>query len=212
MKCIIYLRTSTKKQEPENQLNACQQFAESRGYETLEIIQEKASAFKEGAPRPGYDRIKELAYLRQINAVVVFSVSRWIRNRDQLLNDLNLFTGNDVKFHAVKDQYIESINIPGPIGRTLTEFMIGMAGSFAEMVSLKRAEQMHASWEEGDDGKLIYKRTGSKVGRLPFDVKYPGMWVRIEDLHRSGMSIRSISRELEIPKSTVSDVIQGKRK
>ena len=45
-KAIIYLRTSTEDQEPENQKRECLEFAKNRGYEIEEILLEKLSGFK----------------------------------------------------------------------------------------------------------------------------------------------------------------------
>lgn len=152
-----------------------------------------------------------MAHTGQIQAVIVFSVSRWIRNRDQLLDDLQFLSHNGVKFHSVKDPYIEAVNMEGPMGRTIRDFLIGLAGSMAELESLEKSARMKASMEEGEDGKKVYKRTGSKVGQHSFDVKYPGARTKIMMATKAGRSQREIARVLKIPRSSVQRVIVEER-
>jgi len=61
MKAVIYVRTSTSEQFPEKQISDCKAFAEARGYEVIEILQEKLSAFKK-VERPQYEKVKQLAH------------------------------------------------------------------------------------------------------------------------------------------------------
>ena len=47
IKAIIYIRTSTREQHPEKQLKDCEDFAKQRGYEVVEVLEEKLSGFKQ---------------------------------------------------------------------------------------------------------------------------------------------------------------------
>ena len=139
---VIYLRTSTEDQRPEDQREACLRLAEARGYEVPEdlIFQEKLSAFQEGTKRPFYLKVKEMAHRGEISAVVVFSVSRWIRNRSIFLQDLAYFSHLEIKFHSVSQSYLEAINIPGPIGQAITSFLWDLNGSGPRRIPQRRGE------------------------------------------------------------------------
>lgn len=84
---VIYIRTSTKDQSPELQLSACQTFAQSRGYNVIKIISEKVSGFK-NIERLGYNEVLSLSHSGQTQAVIVWALDRWVRNRDTLLEDV----------------------------------------------------------------------------------------------------------------------------
>ena len=119
-KAIIYLRTSTKEQHPENQKKECLAFAESRGYKITEILIEQLSGFKK-IERPQYNRIKQLAHESKIDAVIVWALDRWVRNRDTLLEDVTMLRNCGVKLHSVKEQWLEAINLEGGLGKTIQE-------------------------------------------------------------------------------------------
>ena len=74
-KVIIYLRTSTEDQEPENQKRECLKFAEDRGYDIQGVMLERLSGFKQ-IDRPKYERIKEMARKGEIKAVIVSNESK----------------------------------------------------------------------------------------------------------------------------------------
>ena len=57
MKSIIYLRTSTKDQNPELQKKECIDFAKKIGLDVLEIVSEQGSAYKLEKVRPKWDSV-----------------------------------------------------------------------------------------------------------------------------------------------------------
>ena len=140
MLAVIYVRTSTVEQHPENQIQDCQRYCESRGYEVQEIHIEKLSGFKD-INRPEYEKIKKKAYRGEIRAVVVWALDRWVRNRDTLLEDVTSLSQYGCKIHSVKEEWLEAVNIEGPLGRTVREFLLGLVGSIAEMESQRKSER-----------------------------------------------------------------------
>jgi DNA invertase Pin-like site-specific DNA recombinase len=56
---IIYLRTSTEEQNPQNQLESCKRLAEKIGVKEYEVIEEKVSGWKEDAERELFDKVKK---------------------------------------------------------------------------------------------------------------------------------------------------------
>ena len=162
MKAIIYLRTSTKEQHPENQEKECLAFAKARGYDVLEILTEQLSGYKQ-IERPQYNRVKQLAHEGKINAVIVWALDRWVRNRDTLLDDVTMLRNCNVKLHSVKEQWLEAINLEGSLGRTIQEFLLGLVGSLGEMESQRRSDRINISYEKYKLENRKYNKWGRKA-------------------------------------------------
>jgi len=195
MDIIIYLRTSTTEQDPEKQKRECMDFAENKGYNVLEVISEQLSGFKD-IERPGYNKIKEMARKGEIKGVVVWSLDRWVRNRDTLMEDVTILRNYGCKLHSVKDAWLESINIDGAMGRTITEFLLGLMGSLAELESQRKSDRV----------KMAYKsHKGGKWGRpsLHTNKKKIVLNLRVE-----GKSIRAIATEVNLSVGSVHKIIQ----
>jgi len=162
MKAVIYLRTSSGEQEPENQEKECLELAQKLGYEVKEVLLERLSAFKQ-IDRPKYDKVKEMARKREIQAVIVWALDRWIRNRDTMLEDTTILKTYGCKIHSVKEAWLEAINIEGPLGRTIQEFMLGLIASLGEMESQRKSERVKLALRKKNNSTYSYK--GKKWGR-----------------------------------------------
>lgn len=162
MKADIYLRTSTSEQFPEKQKLECVEFAQLKGYQILEIHQEQISGYKD-VTRPKYELVKERARSGKISAVIVWSLDRWIRNRDTLLEDVTILRNYGVKIHSVKEAWLETINVDGALGKTIQDFLLGLIGSLAEMESQRKSERT----------KMAYNNRTGRWGRktLPEQTK-----------------------------------------
>lgn len=194
MRAIVYLRVSTEEQEPENQKKECLEFAKNRGYEVTEVLLEKISAFS-GEVRPDYDKVKELARKGEIQAVIVWALDRWVRNRDTLLEDVTILRNYGCKIHSVKESWLEAINIEGSLGRTIQEFLLGLIGSIAEMESQRKSERV----------KIAFKNhKGKKWGRPKTHTNKIKI---ILDLHKQGLSYRQINEKTGLSIGKISELI-----
>ena len=77
---IIYIRTSTEEQHPENQLKDCKTLTK----EDYELIEDKQSAWKEEKERDGFNRVKKLIKSGKIKHFIVWDLDRIYRNRKKL--------------------------------------------------------------------------------------------------------------------------------
>ncbi len=161
-KVVIYLRTSTEDQEPENQKRECLNFAKNRGYEVEEVLLERLSGFKQ-IDRPKYEKIKEMARKGEIKAVIVWALDRWVRNRDTLIEDTTVLRNYGCKIHSVQEAWLEAINIEGALGKTIQEFLLGLMGSMGEMESQRKSERVRLAVRRKDGVTKSYK--GNKWGR-----------------------------------------------
>jgi len=199
VKAAIYLRTSTEEQHPEKQKEECIEFALNRGYEIVKVYSEQLSAFKREINRPEYKLIKESARKGEIKAVIVWAMDRWVRDRDTLLQDISVLKSYGCKIHSVKEAYIESMNIEGPLGRTIYDFLIGMIGTEAELESERKSSRV----------KMAFKsHKGKKWGRPSIHTnKKKVVW----ELREQGLSIREISKKTKLSVGKVSEVCSEKQ-
>jgi len=146
-RAVVYLRTSTDEQNPEKQKKDCLSFAEGRGYTVVDVLQEKVSAYKKKADRPEYEKVKRMAHRGEVDAVIVWALDRWVRNRRTLLQDVTVLKGQGVKLHSVREDYLEMMNIEGPIGDTIKQFLLGLIGSLSELESRRKSERVRMAYK-----------------------------------------------------------------
>jgi len=76
---VILVRVSTEKQETDRQINELQAYADSKGYEVVEVVQETISGRANEEDRLGLIRAEELASTGKIKKVLVHEISRLSR-------------------------------------------------------------------------------------------------------------------------------------
>lgn len=203
MKAVIYLRTSTKEQNPENQKEECLRFAKNRGYEVLEVLQEELSGFKD-IIRPNYEKVVQMARKGEIQAVIVWAMDRWVRNRDTLLEDVIILRNYGVKLHSVKEAWLEAINIEGSLGRTIQDFLLGLIGSIAEMESERKSERVKIAFKNHKGKKWGRPKVHTNKIKIILDLYNQGLSYR-EINKKSGLSIGAISKVLNVHKNKLEN-------
>ncbi|GAF77016.1 unnamed protein product, partial [marine sediment metagenome] len=78
MKCVIYSRVSSQEQTLENQIPVLAKWAQSRGFELVEIYQEMESAWRNGHQRE-LARLLDNARKRKFDIVLVWALDRLSR-------------------------------------------------------------------------------------------------------------------------------------
>ena len=199
MKAIIYLRVSTEEQNPENQKNDCLEFAKNRGYEVEEVVLERLSGFKQ-IDRPQYEKVKEKARKGEIQAVIVWALDRWVRNRDTLLDDVVILRNYGCKIHSVKEAWLEAINIDGSLGRTIQEFLLGLIGSIAEMESQRKSERVKIAFQNHKGKKWGRPKVHTNKIKVILDWYKEGLSYR-QIKEKTGMSIGKISQIVTVHKN-----------
>ena len=182
MNVCVYCRTSTTDQHPDKQVLDCLAYAATKGFvvEKEDIHLETLSGFKD-INRPEYEAVKEKARTAKIKAVIVWAIDRWVRNRDTLLDDVMILKTYGCNLYSVKESWLEAINIPGPIGRTIQDFLLGMIASIAEMESQRRSERT----------VLAFQRKTGRWGRKPLNDRVVN---DVLALHAAGKSMREIAK------------------
>jgi DNA invertase Pin-like site-specific DNA recombinase len=164
----IYIRVSGGEQTEESQRQPCIDFCNEQGWDIIGVFPDHAKSAYQNVKRPQYDKVLASVRQRRINHIVVWSLDRWCRRGPRELRSTIDYLGSyGVQLHSVKEAWIESINMPGSLGQTFKDFMIGIIGWLAEQESTRKSERVKES--------VRYQRAlkKGKVGRptLPDTVK-----------------------------------------
>jgi len=161
-KVAIYVRVSTKHQKPESQIEPCKNFCERKNYEVQDIFVDKARSAYKNVKRPGYEKVMKLVKGRKIEHVVVWSIDRFTRRGpEEFRNTIQYMTFYNVKFHSVKEDWIETINTDNTIGKIMRDFTLSILSWMAESESQRRSERIHASekYQKAKDKGLVGRST-----------------------------------------------------
>lgn len=203
-RAIIYLRTSTKEQNPELQKQDCIDFCRDNNLEVLEIYSEQQSAYKSKA-RAIWDKIVKRLKKEKVN-LVLWRYDRAFRNKKDFYEFMKvMFEIYNLKIYSVKEPSILSLwdmlssfdNIENPSMRELVKnqvkliwtFLIQQAGEEAEEESRRKSERISLAVRKQDGITKSYK--GNKWGRKkkPINKEY------ILDLHKQGYSTYQIAKQ-----------------
>lgn len=206
MKAIIYLRTSTKDQNPELQEQECVNFCKEKGLVVKEIIKEQGSAYKLEKIRPLWIQTQNKAKDEKCN-IVLWRYDRAFRNRKEFFKFMKvMFEVYNVKVYSVKEpsilsfwELMEKSHSDNPvfnellngIFRAMWDFMIQQAGEQAEEESRKKGERVKLAVKKKNGVTKSYK--GNKWGRKSLSKKTQR---EILKLSEQGKSIREIAKEV----------------
>lgn len=185
-KAVIYVRVSTEYQKPESQIKPCENFCKRKNYELQNVFVDKARSAYKNVKRPGYESVMELVKKRKIEHVVVWSIDRFTRRGpEEFRNTIQYMTFYNVKFHSVKEDWIETINPDNAVGKIMRDFMFSILSWMAEAESQRRSERVKASvkYQKAIDKGLVGRST------LPEDVVD-----KVISLLEKGESYRKINK------------------
>jgi DNA invertase Pin-like site-specific DNA recombinase len=191
MNTIIYIRTSTDEQNPENQLKDCKSIYKSE-YGEYEVIEDKESAWNQEKYREGFEKIKNLIKNRKLDNLIVWDLDRLYRNRKNLVDFFKYCEINKCKIFSYRQKWLIDINnIPSPWNEMMSDLMIQVMGWIAQDESDKKSERIKNAIRLKDDGAYSYK--GNKWGRKTIIKKVKD---EIIVLFNKGLSFRQICKEV----------------
>ncbi len=204
MKSIIYLRTSTKDQNPELQKKDCLEFSKKLGLEIIEVVSEQGSAYKLEKVRPKWDEAMKKAKKEKLN-IVVWRYDRAFRNREEFFKFMKvMFEVYGTKVYSVKEPSILSFwemldkshsdnpvfnELLNGIFRAIWDFMIQQAGEESEEESRKKSQRIKLAVRKEDGVTKSYK--GNTWGRKSLKVGK-----EIIKLRKEGKTMRQITEEV----------------
>lgn len=189
---IIYLRTSTEEQNPQNQLKDCVELVESVGIKEYELFEEKQSAFKD-KDREKFNLIMKSIKQKKINQLIVWDLDRLYRNRKKLIQFFDLCKLYNCKIYSFRQKWLEDLNkIPEPFNEIMFNLMLQIMGWLSEEESIKKSERVKSAIRKKGNKTISYK--GNVWGRKSIETQR--LKEDILKLKEQGLSIREIVKQV----------------
>ena len=145
-KAIIYLRVSTEDQTELSQKQPCIDFCEEKGYEIVDILSDHGKSAYHNVKRPGYEKVWEYVYKKDVKHVVVWAMDRFCRKKPEVYKDImQEMEHYDVQLHPLQENWIEEINAPGYLGKIFRSFFYEMMAHLAHEESKLKSERVKTS-------------------------------------------------------------------
>lgn len=193
VKAVAYARVSTLlKQEPEHQLVPIRGVIANRD---LKLVGEYVDRITGSADRrKELDRLIGDARMGKFKVIVIYALDRLARDTRFLLNLIHELNGYGVNLISLR----ESIDLGSPVGRAVLQIL----GSIAELEKNLISERIKCALAVK---KMSAAQTGWTCGRKPLPQEIVD---QVKALRAKGLSIRAISRELGIGKTSVERVLK----
>ena len=196
MNAVIYARFSSDRQREESiegQLRECRAYAERKGISiTGEYIDRAKSASKDTAKREEFLRMVKDSAKRQFDAVLVWKLDRFARNRYDSAHYKNTLRKNGVKVISATEAIAE-----GPEGIILESMLEGMAEYYSAELSekVKRGHTENALKKQSNGGTTPF---GYNVvdHKLAVDPVTAPVVLEIYQRYADGETIREILEDL----------------
>jgi DNA invertase Pin-like site-specific DNA recombinase len=186
LRIALYARVSTrdKGQDPELQLVALREFANTRGWQVVgEFVDTGVSGAKD--TRPELDVMMRLARSRKLDVIAVWKLDRFGRSLKHLVNTLAELEALKVMFVSLRD----SIDMTTPSGRLMFGVIASMAQFERELIQERVRAGLALARTKGT-------RSGKPIGRPKAKREYDRDGKRIRQLRNEGQSYREIADEL----------------
>lgn len=202
-KSMILIRTSTKEQNPQLQLDECKEFNSRNNWECINVFEKKESAYKneEGVWK---DEI-EWAKSNQVKHIIVWNMDRYSRlEPEKVLNEVKILSVvHNIQIHAVNgDSWSEIVESVGKlkelgfIGQALSEFLEkllrGLEFHRANMESKVKSERVKLAIRK-EDGKPTRSYKGKLWG---FHSVGKNTDKQIIESYKQGKKFRDIIKEI----------------
>ena len=189
MRCVIYGRVSTDKQESENQICQLKEYAIRQQWEVVEVVTDICSGGKSAAERAGLNNIFKMAHQKKFDVLLFWSLDRFSREGSRkTLEYLTRLDSFGIKWHSYTEQFISSCGI-------FADAIISIMAALARQEKIRIQERTKAGLERA-------KRKGKVLGR-PQTIDR----AKILELRTQGLSMRKIAAELGISAPRVCQII-----
>ena len=200
-RAVAYVRVSTEEQAAsgyglEAQERAVRAFAESQGYELVEVVVDRAvSGATLPATRPGFARVLELAAEKRFSVLLVWKFDRLARSLPFAVTTVNeLRTAHGVVLRSVT----EPIDTATPMGEVVFAILAGMAGQERQAITERtwggRKTKAAQGGFAGGEAPLGYTRD-KEGGLVPVEAEAETVR-RIFAMRDAGLTLRAIAARL----------------
>jgi DNA invertase Pin-like site-specific DNA recombinase len=199
MKTIIYIRVSTSQQAAEGisleaQKQRLLQYCNFNGLDVVSVISDEGLSGS-NSNRQGYQELMNLVKTKQVEAVAVYSLSRFARNTIEVLKSIEVMNKKNIQFHSLT----EKIDTTSPTGRFFLTTLAALGQLEREQIS-----------ERTKDALAHKKSKSERVGQIPFGFELDEDGIHLVknereqkiinlvlSLRSSGFTYKNIAAELE---------------
>jgi len=188
LKCLAYIRVSTKEQDEEIQLKAIREFAEKRGFNIIEwYIDKGQSGSKPFRDRPAARKLLEDLEKHIPNAIISWSLDRLGRTMLDTVQTVIELENKGIKVITVKEEWLQTLD---PNIRRLILSILAWVSEFERRRIRERQEE---AWRQGKQ-----KGRPPKIRHEEIEVylrKYPRLSLRaITDLINADRERRGLPK------------------
>lgn len=209
MKCVAYIRVSTREQDEEVQRKAIEDFARTRGVEVLSwYIDKGESGAKPFRDRPGAKRLLEDVERLQPQCILAWSIDRLGRSMLDTMNTVLELENRGIKVVTVKEEFLQTLD------QNIRRLVLSILSWVAEYERKRIRERQEEAWRQGkrkgrppkvdDDTILKYYKEYVAVRGLSIkdmwkimlgdgvDISYSRLRQRLRKLRHEGRIIMNI--------------------
>lgn len=185
---IIYIRTSTEDQEPENQIKSCEKLYD----EEYTLFQDKQSAYKDNKERDGFEAARKLIKSGKIKRFIAWDWDRIYRNQKKLVEFFKFCELYKCQIHSVNQKYFDDFyKIPAPFDEIVSNLVLNLMGWLAEDESKKKSDRVKLAVRKEKGVTKSYK--GNKWGRKAISTQAINKVIKLRE---EGKSMREIANEV----------------
>jgi DNA invertase Pin-like site-specific DNA recombinase len=200
---------STADQNCDLQLRDLHDYAAQHEWPVVDVYQDVMSGAK--AHRPALNTLMSDARAKRFDCLLVWKLDRFGRSLVDCLNHIQDLETSGVRFIAVT-QGLDT-DEQNPVSRLLLH-VPGAAAEFERSLILDRTragqKRYREAFEGGEVGRTVHSRSGRDLPphrpRRIFDRE------AVISLHRQGLSMRQIARQLDLGVGTVSRTLKERSK
>ena len=151
MKCIAYVRVSSKEQDETVQIAAIREYCTRNGYELVKLFIEKGvSGARPFLQREAARQLLNYIEENNVDAIIVFSLDRLGRNMLDSINTLKMLEEKNVKVISIKEEFLQTLD------ENIRKLIVSILLWVAEYERKRIRERQEAAW-----------RAGKRKGRPP---------------------------------------------
>ena len=144
MRCVAYIRVSTKEQDEEIQRSAIEEFSKMRNIEVLEwYIDKGVSGANLFSQRPEAARLLQDLDRLKPECVVSWSLDRLGRTMLDTLNTIISLEEKDIKVITVKEEFLQTLD------QNIRRLILSILSWVAEFERRRIKERQEEAWRQG---------------------------------------------------------------
>lgn len=139
---ILYVRVSSKDQNPDRQYDLLYQYLDSRGITVDKVFEDRASGANT-QNRPKFNAM--LQYIRSGDCIYCESISRFSRNVRDFIFNMEYLESKEVAIVFLKENLLSA----SPTGRLMTGIFIFLAQYERDLIKSRQEEGIRLALKEG---------------------------------------------------------------